>query len=68
MCFYEKKKTKSGILLKKMFKVQNSLVVLEKIKRKNNGHSIFPRAVQSSKYTYRKEWQEKNPRSLTGLL
>lgn len=24
---------------------------------------MFPRAVQSSKYTYRKEWQEKNPRT-----
>lgn len=29
--------------------------------KQSNGPSVFTRAIQSSKYTYRKAWQEKNP-------
>lgn len=36
----------------------------QEIKRQSNGQSVFTRAGQSSKYIYRKEWQEKNPGSL----
>lgn len=32
--------------------------------RQSNGQSVFKRAIQSSKYIYRKEWQERNPRTL----
>lgn len=36
----------------------------QEIIRQSNGQIVFTRAIQSSKYIYRKEWQEKNPRSL----